>query len=64
MKPLARSRLHRSFTGLAALPLFGVLSPSAQAALPTLENPSRGVGTGILQTLQNYGCLLYTSRCV
>ncbi|UVO16336.1 MULTISPECIES: TIGR03745 family integrating conjugative element membrane protein [Pseudomonadaceae] len=55
MKPLARTFLPRTFTVLAALPLFGTLSPSAQAALPTLENPSRGVGTGILQTLQNYG---------
>lgn len=55
MKPLARTLLSRPFAGLAALPLYGVLSPSAQAALPTLENPSRGVGSGILQTLQNYG---------
>lgn len=25
------------------------------AGLPTLENPTRGQGSGILQTLQNYG---------
>ncbi|MCY1508610.1 integrating conjugative element membrane protein [compost metagenome] len=55
MKQLARSLRPHPLAGLAALPLFGALSPSAQAALPTLENPSRGVGTGILQTLQNYG---------
>ncbi|NQD97040.1 TIGR03745 family integrating conjugative element membrane protein, partial [Pseudomonas sp. CrR25] len=34
MKPLARPLLPRPFAGLAALPLFGVLSPFAQAALP------------------------------
>lgn len=55
MKPLALPLIPSPFADLAALPLFGVLSPCAQAALPTLENPSRGVGTGILQTLQNYG---------
>ncbi|WP_338527005.1 TIGR03745 family integrating conjugative element membrane protein [Pseudomonas batumici] len=27
----------------------------AQGALPSLEDPSRGTGNGILQTLQNYG---------
>ncbi len=27
----------------------------AQGALPSLEDPSRGTGDGILQTLQNYG---------
>lgn len=34
-----------------------LLSPSgAQAAgLPVLQDPSRGAGNGILQTLQNYG---------
>jgi len=55
MKPLARTTLPSPFAGLATLPLLGAQSPSVQAALPTLENPSRGVGTGILQTLQNYG---------
>lgn len=34
--------------GLGAAPAFG-------AGLPQLEDPSRGRGTGILQTLQNYG---------
>lgn len=37
----------------------GVLSlsqhASAQGRLPAMEPPSRGLGTGILQTLQNYG---------
>jgi len=32
-----------------------LLSPFAEAALPVLQDPSRGAGTGILQTLQNYG---------
>ena len=35
--------------GIAAMP------PQAFAALPTLEDPSRGTGSGIMQTLQNYG---------
>ena len=34
----------------------GLLSPvKAQGQLPSLEDPSRGPGDGILQTLQNYG---------
>lgn len=32
-----------------------VLGPAAHADLPTLEDPSRGTGNGILETLQNYG---------
>ena len=35
--------------GIAATPL-----PS-YAALPTMEDPSRGTGSGLMQTLQNYG---------
>ena len=35
--------------GIAATPL-----PSF-AALPTMEDPSRGAGSGLMQTLQNYG---------
>lgn len=35
--------------GIAATPL------AAWAALPTMEDPSRGTGSGIMQTLQNYG---------
>ena len=32
------------------------LSPAVQAqGLPTLENPSRGTGSGIIETLRNYG---------
>lgn len=40
----------------ASLLLVGsTLAPLAHAALPTLQDPSRGAGNGILQTLQNYG---------
>ena len=34
---------------IAAMPL------ASRAALPTMEDPSRGTGSGIMQTLQNYG---------
>ena len=35
--------------GIATVPL------ASWAALPTTEDPSRGTGSGIMQTLQNYG---------
>lgn len=35
--------------GIAATP------PASWAALPTMEDPSRGAGSGIMQTIQNYG---------
>ncbi|MFJ4346340.1 TIGR03745 family integrating conjugative element membrane protein [Pseudomonas sp. NPDC089401] len=38
---------------------FGALSSPAiaiaQGRLPTMEDPSRGAGNGIIQTIQNYG---------
>ena len=38
------------------LPVAGCLPVVTQAqGLPTLEDPSRGTGNGILDTLQNYG---------
>jgi integrating conjugative element membrane protein (TIGR03745 family) len=37
------------------IPLTAVLSPIAQAQLPTIEDPSRGPGAGTIETLQNYG---------
>jgi integrating conjugative element membrane protein (TIGR03745 family) len=41
---------------MTLVPMAAVRPPAAQAAgLPTLQDPSRGAGTGILQTLQNYG---------
>ncbi len=36
--------------GLLALPAL-----SFAQGLPTLENPSRGTGSGIMQTIRNYG---------
>lgn len=40
---------------LAALGLLSMSNAvSAQGRLPTMEDPSRGAGSGILQTLQNY----------
>jgi integrating conjugative element membrane protein (TIGR03745 family) len=31
------------------------LPPAVQAQLPTIEDPSRGTGSGIMETLRNYG---------
>ncbi len=46
------SRIVTTFIPLAivAAPL-----PAFAAGLPTMEDPSRGAGSGIMQTLQNYG---------
>jgi integrating conjugative element membrane protein (TIGR03745 family) len=48
-----------TLVGRALLPslaaIGAALPPSAHAALPVLQDPSRGAGNGILQTLQNYG---------
>ncbi|MCK3840071.1 TIGR03745 family integrating conjugative element membrane protein [Pseudomonas fluorescens] len=34
----------------------GVLQPLVvEAVLPTMEEPSRGLGNGIIETMQNYG---------
>lgn len=38
-----------------ALPPFWLLPTSALADLPQMEDPSRGKGGGIMETLQNYG---------
>ncbi|KVS36312.1 conjugal transfer protein [Burkholderia vietnamiensis] len=35
--------------------IFTAMPLSAYPGLPTMEDPSRGEGSGILQTLQNYG---------
>ena len=48
-RPAARIAALLIPLGIAATPL-----PSF-ADLPTLEDPSRGTGSGIMQTLQNYG---------
>jgi integrating conjugative element membrane protein (TIGR03745 family) len=45
------------FAGLPAVTLIAAsLSQAAQAqGLPTMEDPSRGAGSGIMETLRNYG---------
>lgn len=50
MKPYSPFRLHC----LVGSGLFVPGVALAQGRLPTLEDPSRGAGSGILQTLQNY----------
>ncbi|MVT29608.1 TIGR03745 family integrating conjugative element membrane protein [Acidovorax citrulli] len=40
---------------LATAALLPIASPAFAVGLPTMEDPSRGAGKGILQTLQNYG---------
>ena len=63
----ASSLAHRAssrFPLLAPQRIAAALAPLASAAaplsshaagLPTMEDPSRGTGSGIMQTLQNYG---------
>ncbi|KVW44706.1 TIGR03745 family integrating conjugative element membrane protein [Burkholderia ubonensis] len=46
---LGRSTCAGAVSALVTMPLL------AYPGLPTLEDPSRGAGNGILQTLQNYG---------
>jgi integrating conjugative element membrane protein (TIGR03745 family) len=50
---------HRTATRVIAplMPLLIATMPLSAfpAGLPTMEDPSRGQGSGILQTLQNYG---------
>lgn len=49
-----RFSTRRLAAALVPLGLFALTQP-AFAVLPTLEDPSRGQGNGIVQTLQNYG---------
>jgi integrating conjugative element membrane protein (TIGR03745 family) len=55
-----RSASYR-FARLGLLPGFALMAMAsspigrAQGVLPTLEDPSRGAGSGIMETLQNYG---------
>jgi integrating conjugative element membrane protein (TIGR03745 family) len=46
---------HYPVLRLAAPFLWAAPLPVLAAGLPTMEDPSRGQGSGILQTLQNYG---------
>ncbi|WP_390895827.1 TIGR03745 family integrating conjugative element membrane protein [Pseudomonas citronellolis] len=54
MKPLPHVRPDRAGRRLVLL-VITIVSSLAKADLPTLENPSRGAGSGILETLRNYG---------
>lgn len=52
--PLCQTTCRRVLLPLACIA--ALLSPAAYAVgLPTLQPPSQGSGTGIIQTLQNYG---------
>ncbi len=54
--PSRRHLLSRSIRSIMPVVAAGLpLSAYAAGTLPTLDPPSRGNGTGILQTLQNYG---------
>lgn len=50
-----RHRASRAAPILATAVLPPIASPAFAVGLPTMEDPSRGAGKGILQTLQNYG---------
>ncbi|MCC4113919.1 TIGR03745 family integrating conjugative element membrane protein [Aromatoleum toluclasticum] len=45
----------RNVAAFAPLAIGTAPLPSLAAGLPTMEDPSRGAGSGIMQTLQNYG---------
>ncbi|MBO9831241.1 TIGR03745 family integrating conjugative element membrane protein [Xanthomonas phaseoli] len=45
----------RTARTVIATALTPVAIPAIASGLPTMEDPSRGAGKGILQTLQNYG---------
>ena len=49
------AKLARSFAVSALALIAPTLPHIAMAALPQLDDPSRGAGKGIMSTLQNYG---------
>ncbi len=51
---MSHKKLLLSFLSIPAGAL-GLASNALAAGLPQMEDPSRGRGSGILQTLQNYG---------
>ncbi|ELI8126381.1 TIGR03745 family integrating conjugative element membrane protein [Yersinia enterocolitica] len=56
MNPVSHLFRFTRIATLASLPVFAMLSSFVQAqGLPTLEDPSRGKGSGIMDTLRNYG---------
>nr|WP_317852470.1 TIGR03745 family integrating conjugative element membrane protein [Xanthomonas sp. CFBP 8445] len=52
---LPRRRALRTAPIFATATLLAIATPAFAVGLPTMEDPSRGAGKGILQTLQNYG---------
>lgn len=52
IRSLHTVRPSRPALAISLLSLPGVASSQG---LPTMENPSRGTGSGIIQTIQNYG---------
>lgn len=55
MKVYRRPSLLRTLACLLLPPTAILPMAAAQAALPALQEPSRGAGNGIITTLQNYG---------
>lgn len=56
MNPVSRTFHTRPMLHLTTLPVLTGLSSFVQAqGLPNLEDPSRGIGSGIMDTLRNYG---------
>ncbi|CAI07474.1 conserved hypothetical protein [Aromatoleum aromaticum EbN1] len=51
----SRRIFSRNVAAFAPLAIAAAPLPSLAAGLPTMEDPSRGAGSGIMQTLQNYG---------
>lgn len=51
----ALQSLRRISPPLVVLAILSVPPAAHSAGLPTMEDPSRGAGSGIMQTLQNYG---------
>ena len=43
------------YRSVIALNTIALSAPSFALGLPTLENPSRGTGSGIMETIRNYG---------
>nr|WP_067297547.1 TIGR03745 family integrating conjugative element membrane protein [Marinobacterium profundum] len=43
------------YRSVIALNTVALSAPSFALGLPTLENPSRGTGSGIMETIRNYG---------
>lgn len=56
MKVLTQCNHHKlRLSRLWLLPIGAGLSTAARAQMPVIEDPSRGPGAGIIETLQNYG---------